>query len=358
MIQTDKYTRGELIPRIRTVSESKTQGKNSYGDKIAELIFKELDVIKSKRIGYENFKKIGENLILGNKEDFVRSFEENIASFKSVKKKFEGLSDYKRDELITKLYDYFGLFYFNIITNVINNYFSEYFNYCQYIAPIRASAQRYYRSQGLSVETITPQGENVPMLLDSMTTAEKEDWNGWTKKRFGIEFLVTKNETNISVKLRKKNGKEEVNLADTGFGFSQLLPILLYVWKVQRSNSRSYFWTSDKRVKVSTLVIEQPELHLHPAMQAELLDVFVELINYINEKMEFRIIMETHSETIINRLGYHVAFDKDNSLKDKVNIVIFDEVNEELSIHQTVFNDEGYLENWPIDFFMPSMEDY
>jgi predicted ATPase len=259
------------------------------------------------------------------------------------------------NRLITKLYDYYGLASINLIISVVNQYFFEYFDNCQYIAPIRATAQRNYRSQGLSIENITPQGENVPMLLDSMSKDEKQDWNNWTEKRFGIKFIVTKSDTNISLKL-EKNG-EEINLADTGFGYSQLLPILLYAWKSTKKNSRNFYWTSDKRKKINTLVIEQPELHLHPALQANVLDVFIELVNYMNETLEFNIVMETHSEAIINRLGQHVAFSKQKKLSEKINIIIFDEFDGELRINQSCFEKEGYLKNWPIDFFLPDMGD-
>ena len=49
--------------------------------------------------------------------------------------------------------------------------------------------------------------------------------------------------------------------------------------------------------------IEQPELHLHPALQAKLIDVFSQLASKENGgKIKF--VLETHSEAMINRLGY------------------------------------------------------
>ncbi|QDY46926.1 AAA family ATPase (plasmid) [Planococcus glaciei] len=55
-------------------------------------------------------------------------------------------------------------------------------------------------------------------------------------------------------------------------------------------------------------MIEQPELHLHPAIQAKLIDAFIKIIMLCKEKsIDIKIIIETHSETMINRIGYIIA---------------------------------------------------
>ncbi|MBO0420623.1 AAA family ATPase [Vagococcus fluvialis] len=353
--QPDKYTSMELIPKIYIPIESSKKGIGvDYSEKMMSYFFKELDKIKGKQIGDKTFRNFMKDITFGTEEDFFRSLMKQINRFPSVQKQYNKLNSNEAEELFSNLYDYYGLGCVNLVILVINNYFSEYFDNCQYIAPIRATAQRNYRSQGLSIETITPQGENVPMLLDSMSDNEKRDWNNWTEERFGIKFIVTKHETNISLKLEKNS--EEINLADTGFGYSQLLPILLYAWKTTKHNSKKYFWTSDKRRKINTLVIEQPELHLHPALQANVLDVFIELIKFYSEELEFNIIMETHSETIITRLGQHVAISEGSKLSEKINIVVFNEIGGRLEINQSHFSKEGYLEKWPIDFFLPDLE--
>lgn len=353
--QSDKFSKREIIPKIFIpVDNNKIPVRDSYSIRMMNYFYDEFSKIKGNQIGEEKFKKISKENILGTKEDFLENFLNRIKKFSSIEKNFSKLNDIEKDNFISNLYNYFGLSYINVIITTVNNYFSEYFGNSQYIAPIRATAQRYYRSQGLSIDTITPQGENVPMLLDSMSREEKDDWNDWTEKRFGIKFIVTKHETNISLKLEKNN--RQINLADTGFGYSQLLPILLYAWKTSKKDNSMYYWTSNHRKKINTLVIEQPELHLHPSLQADLLDVFIELVEYVSENLEFNIIMETHSEAIINRVGQHISFNKTKELSDKVSIVIFDEVDGELQINQSSFTSEGYLERWPIDFFMPSME--
>lgn len=97
------------------------------------------------------------------------------------------------------------------------------------------------------------------------------------------------------------------NLVDTGFGYSQILPILLSVWKVNMSENSSvrrflYGYIGGQSADYYE-AIEQPELHLHPALQAKLIDVFSQLASEENGgKIKF--VLETHSEAMINRLGY------------------------------------------------------
>lgn len=100
-----------------------------------------------------------------------------------------------------------------------------------------------------------------------------------------------------------------------------------------------------------TFAIEQPELHLHPALQAKLVDVIVNIMQ--NSDNDIRFIIETHSETIINRLGNLIYKEKLN--KDQVGVLIF---NKELGDDDTTvqfgnYDEEGYLENWPAGFFEP-----
>jgi predicted ATPase len=75
--------------------------------------------------------------------------------------------------------------------------------------------------------------------------------------------------------------RETANLADVGFGVSQALPLV--VADVGLPND-------------SVLLVNQPEVHLHPTGQAQLANYFVDRI----KKRQY--IVETHSEYIINRI--------------------------------------------------------
>ena len=104
----------------------------------------------------------------------------------------------------------------------------------------------------------------------------------------------------------------------------------------------------------SLLIIEQPELHLHPALQANLIDSFARKVK--NEKLDVSIIIETHSDTIVNRLGEHVISNKSNVLSDDVNLVFFEEDKENnglAKLRQIKFDEHGRLKGWPVGFFEP-----
>jgi predicted ATPase len=79
------------------------------------------------------------------------------------------------------------------------------------------------------------------------------------------------------------------------------------------------------------------------------------VINNGEERYRIKILFETHSEAMINRLGYLIAKKKLNS--DLINVVIFDKnidsVNNGTKVCSTKFSDEGELTNWPIGFFSP-----
>jgi predicted ATPase len=100
------------------------------------------------------------------------------------------------------------------------------------------------------------------------------------------------------------------------------------------------------------IAIEQPELHLHPALQAKLVDIIAKIAS--EKKICF--IIETHSETMINRLGYLI--DKKKINNEDIDISVFDKEfgDSETHVSTSGFDKDGYLENWPIGFFEPEEE--
>ena len=86
----------------------------------------------------------------------------------------------------------------------------------------------------------------------------------WAQVRKG-DFFIKVNETGevkdvFSLKLIHKSTNVSTSIRDVGFGLSQLIPVIIQSLSVNEK----------------TLLVEQPELHLHPALQAELGDLFIE----------------------------------------------------------------------------------
>jgi len=127
----------------------------------------------------------------------------------------------------------------------------------------------------------------------------------------------------------------DVNLADIGFGASQLLPIIVEGFM---------------RKKGSLLLIEQPEIHLHPRLQAMLADLFIDIVNDGKQ-----VIVETHSEHILLRLQRRVAENK-LSYKD-IAIYYFEPSEEGTKIMHVEMNEDGTLKTWPEGFFEEDLEE-
>ena len=174
-----------------------------------------------------------------------------------------------------------------------------------YISPLRVSPARSYVIDH-DVNCVGIHGESVSQIIEKFSTRDsylclppKDDQfdyksgivkmetikciNEWLKY-FGIEPLLLDTFNDFA---RILVGKQ--NIADVGFGISQVLPIVVAIVTLP---------------KQSTLLIEQPEVHLHPRMQMALADLFVAAA--LSGK---NVVVETHSEHMINRISRRMMED-------------------------------------------------
>jgi len=253
-----------------------------------------------------------------------------------------------------------NLFVANYCFSILDSLNRYFLNFCQnisYSKPVRATAERDYRYQGLEIREVEPNGENLAMFIKGLQDEADnrlEKFQTWTDKYFGFSVLVQIRAGHISLKIQEKNSTQQINLADTGFGFSQILPIITQLWWLTYRYSKKTALNDDNFPL--TFAIEQPELHLHPKLQALLADAFVAAINEAKQnKINLKLIIETHSETIINRLGSRIA-NEDLNHHD-VNIVIFERKKNQKSaiVKIAKYDEEGFLDNWPIGFFEPDI---
>ncbi|WP_332405533.1 AAA family ATPase [Vibrio metschnikovii] len=235
------------------------------------------------------------------------------------------------------------------IINMVNQELESVFRGVRYIAPLRATAERYYRHQDLQVNEIDHTGSNLAMLLRSLPEREKKAFSIWTESNFGFSIRVEELGLHYALKIKNQHDNHEYNINDMGFGFSQILPIVATIWFETKSRKAN---NSIFRRKQMILTIEQPELHLHPEYQARLSRLFAKVVDINNKsKTNISIIFETHSKTMINALGDAI---EDGEIESKdVNIVIFDKGEDKKFTNITFsnFSKEGDLINWPIGFF-------
>lgn len=218
-----------------------------------------------------------------------------------------------------------------------------------YIGPFRATAERYYRTQALAVEEVDYEGRNLAMFLRSLTDTERRNFQEWTSQHFGLSVATRLAGGHLSLRVTDLELDTEFNLADVGFGFSQVLPVLAQLWSlIYRSRRRAM-----RRQVPLFLAIEQPELHLHPSLQARLADVFLTSVLAARKHgVDLRLIIETHSETIINRIGNRVY--EGDIPEDIASVVIFEGGGKQgSSLRLSRYDEEGFLTNWPLGFFQP-----
>ena len=240
-------------------------------------------------------------------------------------------------------------------------YYINIANSIKYIHPLRAGAERYYRNQDLAVYEIDPKGNNLAMFLRNVSAQELKEFQLWARSNFNFDVHIKTTEGHTAIEI-KEGLSRSYNLADMGFGYSQILPVIVSLWSTLSIHnlkrvSSSYASSNGARQIPLFYVIEQPELHLHPDYQAKIADILVSSIQKAREnKIDLRIIVETHSEHIINRLG-SLVYEK-KITDDDVNAVLFDRKDDgngpgKVEVKQVSFDVDGVLQDWPFGFFLP-----
>ncbi|MCW2078281.1 UNVERIFIED_ORG: hypothetical protein M2193_000456 [Bradyrhizobium japonicum] len=223
-----------------------------------------------------------------------------------------------------------------------------------YIGPARVRSERYYRYQDLAVSEIDPNGTNFPMFLNSLGPHRLAELSNWVQDLFNYRIEIKSSEGHLSINLLE--GSYSTNIVDTGYGVSQILPVLGQIWWAARrprlSDNRLR-----RRERLSILAIEQPELHLHPAHQALLADAISGHAKDFPSGEPLHFVVETHSETFVNRLGELIADKKLDP--ENVQILVFDARDEDArvtAVEIARFGNDGELINWPYGFFQAAQQ--
>lgn len=261
------------------------------------------------------------------------------------------------DDNMSFLYDSIILYKTFSILNAFESYMEDWTANISYTMPLRAYAERYYRTRALSVTDVAPDGSNIVEFINNLNYSERRAFSIWTQNNFKFAIDIEQSTGHQSIFIEEKGQKTKYNITDMGFGFSQIIPIITQLWSLCDASSEERSRRRHSRCNELTYVIEQPELHLHPAFQIKLLKTFVKAIELAqNNKIKLKIIIETHSETFINALG---VFVEQSQIKaNDVGIILFDKKNPSspTQIHHSYYDSMGVLQNWPVGFFQPDDE--
>jgi predicted ATPase len=232
-----------------------------------------------------------------------------------------------------------------------------------YLGPLRAPARRYYpihsdpnfqaditgeqlpavlrERGGTNVTSVNPLTHEIlrTTLAEALDTwmyflrtglADKE---GFHKREIRINSMQ---DAFVELGIRSPGGVETHALADSGFGFSQVFPILM----------RGLMLPSG-----GTLIVEQPEVHLNPALQVRLSDFFVAMS--VGHK---QVLIETHSEHIVNAIRAIAAEDAESGVSSRCKLFYLESSDGLPSLHEMDVQPDGTIPNWPQGFFGESAQ--
>jgi len=210
-----------------------------------------------------------------------------------------------------------------------------------YLGPLRPEPQSSYIWSGGSPTGVGRRGElAIQALLARQGRYRSMRVADWLSKLRLIESFrivpIAENRETYEVRVKQTAGSAEVLLTDVGFGVSQVLPALVLCAYAEEG---------------STLLIEQPEMHLHPSAQSELADILIEAA----KSRKLQIIFESHSEHLLRRIQRRIA---EGELPAEDASMYFCHIEKgESRADALQLTEDGFIKNWPRDFFGDEMGD-
>ena len=228
--------------------------------------------------------------------------------------------------------------------------FSNLFSRLYYLGPLREYPKREYPWTGSRPPHVGLRGEQVvEALLSARSMGERITFGVKGKKGCDLDVYVAEKLKNAGLihkfsirEVSKGSGLYRVHvqvsphgpeslITDVGFGVSQVLPVVTLCYYAPRG---------------SVIMLEQPEIHLHPSAQSALADMLIDAV----KAHDVQIIVESHSEHLLRRLQRRVA---DGTIGATDAALYFCDTDSAGASRLVPLNlDEfGAIANWPKDFF-------
>ena len=224
------------------------------------------------------------------------------------------------------------------------------FGYLYAGAPVRSYPKRTYDPIRPSRD---PEGEYIPTYLANLSRQNSDKWKTLKSnleefgKQSGLFDEIKINSFGYAAgspfqlhigKLGNKSSRPPRNLIDVGYGVSQSLPLIVELLNPEPP---------------PLFLLQQPEVHLHPSAQAALGTLFCSIAS-----RERQLVVETHSDFILDRVLMDVRDKKTNLGPDDVSILFFEPNDLDVTIHSLKMDDRGTIIDPPDSyrrFFMDEL---
>ncbi|MCY4313783.1 MAG: AAA family ATPase [Gammaproteobacteria bacterium] len=205
-------------------------------------------------------------------------------------------------------------------------------------APVRSKPHRTYDPARHSQD---PEGDYVPMYMAYLAHQHPRQWAAFEEKLVGfgktsglfdeirIKSLGKREGQPFQIEVRKQGNTKHGpwrNLVDVGYGVSQILPLIT---ELMRHDAPAL------------TLLQQPEVHLHPSAQAALGSIFGHLAT------DRQIVVETHSDFLINRIRMDIRDQKVPLSPSDVSILYFERGEIDVHIHSIGIDQQGNITGAP-----------
>ena len=230
--------------------------------------------------------------------------------------------------------------------------YEDIMNRIYYLAPLREYPKREYEWSGSSPSHVGYRGENTINAILAATIRNEtriipesneekpfQEVIAYWLKKLGLihEFKLKEiaEGTGLFRAIVKTSPEStEVFLTDVGFGVSQVLPALVLLYYVPEG---------------SIILMEQPEIHLHPSVQSGLADAILQ----ISKQRNLQVIVESHSEHLLQRFQRRVA--EESYPVDELKLYFCDSQHGESKLIDLEIDEYGDIRNYPDNFFGDEM---
>ena len=252
-----------------------------------------------------------------------------------------------------------------LIERLFENYWStvrRHYRHRAYAgAPVRSKPRRTYDP---APDTLDPEGKHVPMLLANWYYHKPGKWAQMKNalEAFGsaaglydeisIRPLGKKDTEPFQMRVRKFGDRAKGpwrNLIDVGYGVSQILPVVTDLYR---------------NPETPIFLLQQPEVHLHPSAQAALGSLLCQVAGFrktLTPRPKFdtrrKLIVETHSDHLLDRVRMDVRDGKSRLKPEDVSILFFERGNLAVRIHSLKIDEDGNILNAPASYRTFFMEE-